>query len=83
MTGLATSEPCAWIAGLEHNLYDVDGNGRDFVLIAEYARDSRRTSAHSGFQNDLTLGGRLVWNDVEDKKCWRSPATISTTAPRQ
>ena len=56
----------AWIAGVEHNLYDVDGNGRDLVLIAEYARDSRRGGAHSGFQNDLTLGGRLVWNDVED-----------------
>ena len=56
----------AWIAGVEHNLYDVDGNGRDLVLIAEYARDSRRGKAHSGFQNDLTLGGRWVWNDVED-----------------
>ena len=56
----------AWIAGVEHNLYDVDGTGRDLVLIAEYAGDSRRGGAHSGFQNDLTLGGRLVWNDVED-----------------
>ena len=56
----------AWIAGVEHNLYDIDGNGRDLVLIAEYARDSRRGGAHSGFQNDLTIGGRLVWNDVED-----------------
>ena len=56
----------AWIAGVEHNLYDVDGNGRDLVLIAEYARDSRRGKAHSGFQNDVTLGGRWVWNDVED-----------------
>ena len=56
----------AWVAGLEHNLYDIDGTGRDLVLIAEYARDSRRGRAHSGFQNDLTIGGRWVWNDVED-----------------
>ena len=56
----------AWVAGVEHNLYDIDGTGRDLVLIAEYARDSRRGTAHSGFQNDLTLGGRWVWNDVED-----------------
>ena len=56
----------AWIAGVEHNLYDVDGDGRDLVVIAEYARDSRHGKAHSGFQNDLTLGGRWVWNDVED-----------------
>jgi len=56
----------AWVAGVEHNLYDIDGTGRDLVLIAEYARDSRRGRAHSGFQSDLTVGGRWVWNDVED-----------------
>ena len=32
----------------------------------EYARDERGTRSHSGFQNDLILGGRWVWNDVED-----------------
>jgi hypothetical protein len=36
------------------------------VLIAEYARDERRGRSHSGFQNDLGLGGRWLWNDVED-----------------
>jgi len=56
----------AWVAGVDHNLYDIDGTGRDLVLIAEYARDSRRGRAHSGFQSDLTVGGRWVWNDVED-----------------
>ena len=56
----------AGVFGLEHNLYDLAESGRDLVLIAEYARDDRRDRSHSGFQNDLILGGRWVWNDVKD-----------------
>ena len=56
----------AGVFGVEHNLFDITGDGRDLVLLAEYARDSRKGLAHSGFQNDLTLGARWVWNDVED-----------------
>ena len=56
----------AGVFGVEHSLYDIAGDGRDLVLLAEYARDSRKGLSHSGFQNDLTLGARWVWNDVED-----------------
>ena len=56
----------AGVIGVEHNLYDLAGSGRDLVLIAEYARDERLGRSHSGFQNDLVLGGRWLWNDVED-----------------
>ena len=56
----------AGVVGLEHNLYDLAESGRDLVLIMEYARDERRGRSHSGFQNDLILGGRWLWNDVED-----------------
>ena len=56
----------AGVIGIEHNLYDLAESGRDLVLIAEYARDERRGRSHSGFQNDLILGGRWLWNDVED-----------------
>jgi hypothetical protein len=56
----------AGVVGIEHNLYDLAESGRDLVLIAEYARDERRGRSHSGFQNDLILGGRWLWNDVED-----------------
>ena len=56
----------AGVFGVEHNFYDITGDGRDLVLLAEYARDSRKGLSHSGFQNDLTLGARWVWNDVED-----------------
>ena len=54
--------------GIEHNIYDVDRSGRDLVLIAEIARDSRKATAHSGFQNDLAVGARLLFNDVEDSE---------------
>ena len=56
----------AGVFGVEQNLYDIIGDGRDLVLLAEYARDSRKGLSHSGFQNDLNLGARWVWNDVED-----------------
>ena len=35
-------------------------------MIGEYAGDSRKGLTHSGFQNDLTVGTRWLWNDVED-----------------
>ena len=56
----------AGVVGIEHNLYGVMDSGQDIVLIGEYARDSRKGLAHSGFQNDLTVGARWLWNDVED-----------------
>ena len=56
----------AGVIGVEHSLYGIAGSDRDLVLISEYARDSRKGLSHSGFQNDLTIGARWVWNDVED-----------------
>ena len=56
----------AGVFGLEHNLYDIMDSGRDIVLIGEYAYDSRNGMSHSGFQNDMTIGARWLWNDVED-----------------
>ena len=56
----------AGVFGIEHSLYGIAGSDRDLVLIGEYARDSRKGLSHSGFQNDLTIGARWVWNDVED-----------------
>ena len=56
----------ASVIGVEHNLYDIMESGRDILLIGEYAHDSRNGMSHSGFQNDLTIGARWLWNDVED-----------------
>ena len=62
----AASNYNAGVIGIERSLYGIAGSDRDLVLIGEYARDSRRGLSHSGFQNDLTIGARWVWNDVED-----------------
>ena len=56
----------AGVFGIEHNIYGIMDGDHDIVLLGEYARDSRNGLAHSGFQNDLTVGGRWLWNDVED-----------------
>ena len=56
----------AGVIGIEHNIYGIMDGGHDIVLLGEYARDSRKGLAHSGLQNDLTVGGRWLWNDVED-----------------
>ena len=56
----------AGVVGIEHNLFGVMDSGHDIVLIGEYAGDSRKGLTHSGFQNDLTVGTRWLWNDVED-----------------
>ena len=56
----------AGIIGLEHTIYDFDGNGRDMVLLGEHAHDSRQLNAHSGFQDDIAIGARFLWNDVDD-----------------
>ena len=58
----------AAVVGIEHNLYGFGGSDRDLVLIAELARDSRKAAAHSGFQNDLAVGVRMMFNDVEDSE---------------
>ena len=58
----------ASVVGIEHNLFGVMDSGHDIVLIGEYAGDSRRELTHSGFQNDLTVGTRWLWNDIEDTK---------------
>ena len=56
----------AGVVGIEHNLFGVMDSGHDIVLIGEYAGDSRMELTHSGFQNDLTVGTRWLWNDIED-----------------
>ena len=67
LSGVAKTYQAA-VVGIEHNLYGVGGSERDLVLIAELARDSRKAAAHSGFQNDLAVGARMLFNDVEDSE---------------
>ena len=58
----------AAIIGLEHNIYDLAASGYDLVLLAEFATDSRQLDSHTGFQNDLIGGGRLLLNDIDDSE---------------
>ena len=55
----------AFVAGGEYTLYSVFDSGIDLGLLGEWNRDGRRERATNVFQNDLFLGARLAFNDVE------------------
>ncbi|MDE0415621.1 MAG: hypothetical protein OXI95_01625 [bacterium] len=55
----------AFVAGGEYTLYSVFESDIDLGLLAEWNRDSRRLRASNVFQNDVFLGSRLAFNDVE------------------
>ena len=55
----------AFVAGGEYTLYSVFDSGVDLGLLGEWNRDGRRERATNIFQNDLFLGVRLAFNDVE------------------
>ena len=55
----------AFVAGGEYTLYSVFDSGIDLGLLGEWNLDGRRERATNVFQNDLFLGARLAFNDVE------------------
>ena len=55
----------AFVAGGEYTFYSVFDSGIDVGLLGEWNRDGRRERATNVFQNDLFLGARLAFNDVE------------------
>lgn len=56
----------AFVAGLEYTFSNIDGNGLDIGLLAEYLYDERDELALTAVQNDLFLGSRIAFNDVQD-----------------
>jgi hypothetical protein len=56
----------ALVAGLEFTFSNIDGNGLDIGLIGEYLYDERDELALSGLQNDIFLGSRIAFNDMQD-----------------
>lgn len=56
----------ALVAGLEYTFSNINGNGLDIGLIAEYLYDDRDTLSLNGLQNDLFFGSRIAFNDVKD-----------------
>jgi len=56
----------AFTGGLEYTFSNVNNNGLDVGILSEYLYDSRGTLSLTGTQNDLFIGTRLAFNDVND-----------------
>ena len=56
----------ALVAGLEYTFSNIDGNGLDIGLLGEYLYDERDELALNALQNDLFIGSRIAFNDVQD-----------------
>ncbi|MEM8509572.1 MAG: hypothetical protein AAF717_17200 [Bacteroidota bacterium] len=56
----------AFAAGLEYTFSNIDGNGLDIGVLGEYSYDERDQLALTALQNDLFLGSRIAFNDVQD-----------------
>ena len=55
----------AFVAGFEYTLSGIFDSAVDLGLIAEYVFDDQPITRTS-FRNDVALGGRLAFNDVQD-----------------
>ncbi|WP_424972324.1 hypothetical protein [Dinoroseobacter sp. S76] len=60
----------AAVGGVEYTFFDVGGSGRDIGLIAEYIYDDRDQSRSpvTPFDDDIFLGTRITWNDLDDSE---------------
>ncbi len=57
----------ALVSGFEYTLYQLGGSAKDLGFIVEYLRDERSEQAPATlFDNDLFLGMRLAFNDIDD-----------------
>ena len=56
----------AAIIGVEHTYFGVFDSNADLALFTEYARDTRKDDASSGFQDDVFAGAIITMNDVDD-----------------
>ena len=55
----------AFVAGVEYTINSVFGSAADLGLLAEWNYDRRRENATNVFDNDIFLGARLAFNDVQ------------------
>ena len=53
------------VAGVEYTINSVFGSEADLGLLAEWNYDGRRENATNVFDNDIFLGARLAFNDVQ------------------
>ncbi|MEM9361369.1 MAG: hypothetical protein AAGA43_01990 [Bacteroidota bacterium] len=56
----------ALAAGLEYTFSNIDGNGLDIGILGEYSYDGRDELALNALQDDLFVGTRIAFNDVQD-----------------
>lgn len=56
----------ACTAGFEYTIGNIKSSGIDIGIIGEYLFDDRGTMTFNALQNDLFLGARLAFNDVQD-----------------
>ena len=53
-------------AGFEYTFYGLGNSNKDLGVLFEYSYDDRRQNSPSLFQDDVMLGARLTFNDVND-----------------
>tara|TARA_R110001583_G_scaffold13561_4_gene57955 strand:+ start:4134 stop:5342 length:1209 start_codon:yes stop_codon:yes gene_type:complete len=56
----------AMVAGVEYTFSNIDGNGLDIGLLGEYLYDERDEFALTALQNDIFIGSRIAFNDIQD-----------------
>ncbi|WP_103864772.1 hypothetical protein [Aquimarina sp. I32.4] len=56
----------AMAVGLEYTFSNIDRNGLDIGLLAEYLYDERDELALNALQNDIFFGSRIAFNDTQD-----------------
>lgn len=73
----------AFVGGVEYTIYDIDESGIDLGLLAEYQYDGRDASAPPTIHdNDLFLGLRIGFNDVDDSSLLAAVAVDHETGAR-
>lgn len=55
----------ALVGGFEYTFYGVAGSGADLGALVEYLGDDRGERAGTAFQDDLFLGARIGFNDIQ------------------
>ena len=54
--------------GVEYAFYNLAGRDLEIGLLVEYGWDERGVKSSSIFQNDLFVGGRVSFNDLDNKE---------------
>lgn len=69
-------------AGFEYTLYGLFDSAHNLGLLAEYLYDERGRNAPTFFEDDLFVGARWVWNDVQDTQLLAGMIKDSSSSER-